>query len=78
MLIYNIMRKVNNSTIARQVTYNKTETLTYFDFIRFLLAEEDKSHPTAIEYWFRIMDLDGDGFISLFELEYFYQVLLIS
>ncbi|XP_063674078.1 serine/threonine-protein phosphatase 2A regulatory subunit B'' subunit beta-like [Bolinopsis microptera] len=58
------------------VTYNKTETLTYFDFIRFLLAEEDKSHPTAIEYWFRIMDLDGDGFISLFELEYFYQAQL--
>lgn len=56
------------------MTPKKTETLTYFDFIRFLLAEEDKSHPTAIEYWFRIMDLDGDGYLSLYELEYFYQV----
>lgn len=58
------------------VTPKKTETLTYFDFIRFLLAEEDKSHPTAIEYWFRIMDLDGDGYLSLYELEYFYQAQL--
>lgn len=58
------------------VTHKTTETLTYFDFIRFLLAEEDKAHPAAIEYWFRIMDLDGDGYISLYELEHFYQAQL--
>ena len=38
----------------------------------FLLAEEDKRHPTSIEYWFRCVDLDGDGVISLYEMEYFY------
>jgi hypothetical protein len=27
----------------------------------------------SIEYWFRCMDLDGDGVLSMFELEYFYQ-----
>ena len=27
----------------------------------------------SIEYWFRCMDLDGDGVISLYELEYFYE-----
>lgn len=26
----------------------------------------------SIEYWFRCMDLDGDGVLSLYELEYFY------
>ena len=31
---------------------------------------------TAIEMWFRVMDLDGDGFISLYELEYFYEAQL--
>ena len=56
------------------MTQKTTDILTYSDFIRFLLAEEDKSHPTAIEYWFRVMDIDGDGYISLYELEYFYQV----
>lgn len=27
----------------------------------------------SIEYWFRCMDLDGDGFLSMYELEYFYE-----
>ncbi|MGH0134425.1 UNVERIFIED_CONTAM: hypothetical protein FKN15_075464, partial [Acipenser sinensis] len=28
---------------------------------------------TSIEYWFRCMDLDGDGVLSMYELEYFYE-----
>lgn len=47
--------------------------MSYFEFVWFLLSEEDKRHPTAIEYWFRCMDLDGDGFLSMYELEYFYE-----
>lgn len=47
--------------------------MSYTDFVWFLLSEEDKRHPTAIEYWFRCMDLDGDGFLSMYELEYFYE-----
>jgi hypothetical protein len=47
--------------------------LMYTDFIWFMLSEEDRSSPTAIEYWFRITDLDGDGLISLFELEEFFK-----
>ncbi|XP_014390901.1 PREDICTED: serine/threonine-protein phosphatase 2A regulatory subunit B'' subunit beta-like, partial [Myotis brandtii] len=27
----------------------------------------------SIEYWFRCMDLDGDGALSMFELEHFYE-----
>ena len=27
----------------------------------------------SIEYWFRCMDLDGDGYISMYEMEYFYE-----
>lgn len=62
------------------------------DFVCFLLAEEDKRHPTrysfwfqaitvyehslsSIEYWFRCVDLDGDGQISLYEMEYFYEAI---
>ena len=26
----------------------------------------------SVEYWFRCMDLDGDGVLSMYELEYFY------
>lgn len=51
----------------------KIETIGFEDFVSFLLAEEDKKHPTSIEYWFRIIDLDGDGVLSLYEMEYFYR-----
>ena len=30
----------------------------------------------SIEYWFRCMDLDGDGVLSLFEMVYFYEEML--
>lgn len=30
-----------------QITFNQTKTLSYYDFIWFLLSEEDKSHPTG-------------------------------
>ncbi|KAF7405444.1 hypothetical protein HZH66_004350 [Vespula vulgaris] len=49
------------------------DKMSYTEFVWFLLSEEDKNHPTAIEYWFRCMDLDGDGYLSMFELEYFYE-----
>ena len=26
-----------------------------------------------MEYWFRCMDLDGDGVLSMYELEFFYE-----
>ena len=64
--------------------------MSYYDFVWFLISEEDKRSPTryqrrfvsncfpfsldfSIEYWFRCMDLDGDGVLSMFELDYFYQ-----
>ncbi|XP_063224342.1 serine/threonine-protein phosphatase 2A regulatory subunit B'' subunit alpha-like isoform X2 [Bacillus rossius redtenbacheri] len=49
------------------------DKMSYTEFVWFLLSEEDKQHPTAIEYWFRCMDLDGDGYLSMYELEYFYE-----
>ncbi|MGH0147330.1 UNVERIFIED_CONTAM: hypothetical protein FKN15_015040 [Acipenser sinensis] len=33
----------------------------------------NKQHFFSIEYWFRCMDLDGDGVLSMYELEYFYE-----
>ncbi|XP_076453573.1 uncharacterized protein LOC143288820 isoform X3 [Babylonia areolata] len=47
--------------------------MPYREFVWFLIAEEDKKHPTSIEYWFRCMDLDGDGVISMYEMEHFYE-----
>lgn len=47
--------------------------MTYPEFVWFLVSEEDKRQPRSIEYWFRCMDVDGDGFLSMYELEWFYQ-----
>ncbi|KAK3832512.1 MAG: hypothetical protein J3R72DRAFT_368668, partial [Linnemannia gamsii] len=47
--------------------------MTYKGFIWFLLAETDKQTVTSIEYWFRCMDLDGDGLLTVFELEQLFQ-----
>ena len=48
-------------------------TMSYEDFIWFILSVEEKKSVYAIEYWFRCLDLDGDGCLSLFELRYFFE-----
>ncbi|OLY80572.1 Serine/threonine-protein phosphatase 2A regulatory subunit B'' subunit beta [Smittium mucronatum] len=47
-------------------------TMNYLEFIWFLLSEVDKTTEVAAGYWFRIMDLDEDGVLTVFEMEYFY------
>jgi serine/threonine-protein phosphatase 2A regulatory subunit B'' len=61
--------------------------MEYADFVWFLLAEEvrpsvagghsshepqDKSSARSIEYWFRCMDRDGDGYITYHDMDFFY------
>ncbi len=46
--------------------------MSYEDFIWFCLSEEDKTTPTSLEYWFRLIDIDGDGVITRYEIEYFF------
>lgn len=41
-------------------------------FAGFLMSEEDKTHPISIGYWFRLIDLDGDGVIRPDEMRHFY------
>jgi len=45
--------------------------LSYYDFIVFLVCEVDKTSDVSVEYWFRCVDLDGDGVISAYEMEAF-------
>jgi len=51
---------------------NDPNIMLYKDFIWFILSAEDKGTTQAIEYWFRCLDLDGDGVISVFEIEQFW------
>lgn len=66
-----IVKRLFSGCVTRGPTYVDGK-MSYPEFVWFLLSEEDKKHPRSIEYWFRCMDLDGDGLLSMYELEYFY------
>ncbi|XP_036010587.1 serine/threonine-protein phosphatase 2A regulatory subunit B'' subunit delta isoform X1 [Mus musculus] len=65
--------RIFSGAVTRARLPRKVGKLSYADFVWFLLSEEDKTTPTSTEYWFRCMDLDGDGALSMFELEFFYE-----
>ncbi|XP_040957319.1 serine/threonine protein phosphatase 2A regulatory subunit B''beta isoform X2 [Gossypium hirsutum] len=45
----------------------------YEDFVYFILSEEDKSLEPGLEYWFKCIDLDGNGVLTPNELQFFYE-----
>ncbi|XP_022061900.1 serine/threonine-protein phosphatase 2A regulatory subunit B'' subunit beta isoform X1 [Acanthochromis polyacanthus] len=67
-----MIERIFSGTVTRDRRVYKEGRLSYADFVWFLISEEDKKTDTSIEYWFRCMDLDGDGVLSMYELEYFY------
>ncbi|XP_014870234.1 serine/threonine-protein phosphatase 2A regulatory subunit B'' subunit beta isoform X1 [Poecilia latipinna] len=67
-----LIERIFSGTVTRDRRVYKEGRLSYADFVWFLISEEDKKTDTSIEYWFRCMDLDGDGVLSMYELEYFY------
>ncbi|KAM7182279.1 serine/threonine-protein phosphatase 2A regulatory subunit B'' subunit beta isoform 1-T3 [Macrochelys suwanniensis] len=68
-----MIERIFSGAVTRGRKAQKEGKLSYADFVWFLISEEDKKTPTSIEYWFRCMDLDGDGALSMYELEYFYE-----
>ncbi|KAM4608956.1 serine/threonine-protein phosphatase 2A regulatory subunit B'' subunit beta isoform 2-T5 [Polymixia lowei] len=70
---HKMIERIFSGTVTRDRRVYKEGRLSYADFVWFLISEEDKRTDTSIEYWFRCMDLDGDGVLSMYELEYFYE-----
>uniref|UniRef100_A0A8C7E550 Protein phosphatase 2 regulatory subunit B''alpha n=1 Tax=Naja naja TaxID=35670 RepID=A0A8C7E550_NAJNA len=68
-----IIERIFTGAVLRGSQEQKENQMSYADFVWFLISEEDKRCLTSIEYWFRCMDLDGDGTLSMYELEYFYE-----
>ncbi|KAF7652392.1 hypothetical protein LDENG_00097670 [Lucifuga dentata] len=68
-----IIERIFSGAVTRNEQVYKEGKMSFADFVWFLISEEDKQTDTSIEYWFRCMDLDGDGVLSMYELEFFYE-----
>ncbi|OMJ71500.1 hypothetical protein SteCoe_30282 [Stentor coeruleus] len=73
---HTLSRKANDrifEQIPRQFNCDKPGKMAYEDFIWFMLSEEDKGSKRSLNYWFKIVDLDNNGIITAYEMEYFYE-----
>ncbi|CAD7957141.1 unnamed protein product [Amoebophrya sp. A120] len=61
------------SEIPRKFTSGHEGRMCYEDFIFFLLCDQDRLNERSISYWFRVMDLDSDGFLRPWELFHFFE-----
>jgi serine/threonine-protein phosphatase 2A regulatory subunit B'' len=60
------------SGVARPLLSPEPLKLNYLDFVVFLISEVDKTSEVALEYWFRVLDLDMDDVLSTFEMDFFF------
>lgn len=51
------------------------DCMGFEDFVWFLISFHDRLNPQSIRYWMKVLDLDGDGHLSLWEMERFYRVI---
>lgn len=72
-LTYRIVDRIFGGHARKLEQRSQPGYMSYLDFIWFCLSEEDKTSQTAIDYWFRCVDMDGDGLITMYDMEYFYK-----
>lgn len=71
-LTYRIVDRIF-SEVPRKFTSKVPGKMGYEDFVHFILSEEDKSSEPSQEYWFKCIDLDGNGILTHNELQYFFE-----
>ncbi|EPS71483.1 hypothetical protein M569_03272, partial [Genlisea aurea] len=71
-LTYRIVDRIF-SQVPRKFTCKVEGKMGYEDFVYFILSEEDKSSEPSLEYWFKCIDLDGNGVITRNEMQFFYE-----
>ncbi|XP_058215551.1 serine/threonine protein phosphatase 2A regulatory subunit B''beta-like [Rhododendron vialii] len=71
-LTYRIVDRIF-SQIPRKFTSKVEGKMGYEDFVYFILSEEDKSSEPSLEYWFKCIDLDGNGILTRNEMQFFYE-----
>ncbi|XP_039030979.1 serine/threonine protein phosphatase 2A regulatory subunit B''alpha-like isoform X2 [Hibiscus syriacus] len=71
-LTYRIVDRIFSET-PRKFTSEVEGKMGYEDFVYFMLSEEDKSSDPSLEYWFKCIDLDGNGVLTPNEMQFFYE-----
>ncbi|KAK9078661.1 hypothetical protein SSX86_002718 [Deinandra increscens subsp. villosa] len=71
-LTYRIVDRIF-SQVPRKFTSKVEGKMGYEDFVYFILSEEDKSSEPSLEYWFKCIDLDGNGALTKNEMQFFYE-----
>ncbi|KAG0497824.1 hypothetical protein HPP92_002515 [Vanilla planifolia] len=71
-LTYRIVDRIF-AQVPRKFTGKVEGKMGSEDFVYFILAEEDKSSEPSLEYWFRCIDLDGNGILTPNEMQFFYE-----
>ncbi|KAA8538998.1 hypothetical protein F0562_025690 [Nyssa sinensis] len=71
-LTYRIVDRIF-SQVPRKFTSKVEGKMGYEDFVYFILSEEDKSSEPSLEYWFKCIDLDGNGVLTRNEMQFFYE-----
>ncbi|KAF7132415.1 hypothetical protein RHSIM_Rhsim09G0136800 [Rhododendron simsii] len=71
-LTYRIVDRIF-SQVPRKFTSTIEGKMGYEDFVYFILSEEDKSAEPSLEYWFKCIDLDGNGILTRNEMQFFYE-----
>lgn len=56
----------------------KTSKFTFFQdyktYLDFVLAIEYKREPQSLQYFFRLLDINGQGYLTAFTINYFFRV----
>ncbi|XP_047316236.1 serine/threonine protein phosphatase 2A regulatory subunit B''beta-like [Impatiens glandulifera] len=71
-LTYRIVERIFSQS-SRRFTSKVEGKMGYEDFVYFILSEEDKTSDPSLEFWFKCIDLDGNGIISRNEMLFFYE-----
>lgn len=71
-LTYRIVDRIF-SQVPRKFTSTVEGKMGYEDFVYFMMSEEDKSSEPSLEYWFKCIDLDGNGVLTPNEMQFFYE-----
>lgn len=56
------------------MTYEKE--MDYKTYLDFVLAMDNKREPQALQYFFRLLDVNHRNYLNTFDLHYYFKVLI--